>query len=374
MFNGHDVVLIMTSGLAVFLAVPMLLRSRRTTASVLLAFFVLTQGAAATYYLALYSFVFRPTTLALLEPFQSIPLVSLYTFQGLLLLWYCRAMGGSPFRFERRDLLLAVCMHVLAIVVICALVLLDYWNYRYDGTALALPPLILSVIYGFRAAGIVRRYDRRLRNHLSNIDNHKLDWLTYAALGFVGVWCIRLLAFTLSMTGQYKLMHMVGAGSNLPAIAIMSCMVILGLSQARNILPGDLSRQGEGSAKKQPNQELVAKLENLMENIKVYQDPQLDLEGLADSLGVSPRTLSALINGHYQKNFYDFVNRYRVEEAKERLRDNDAEQMTIQRVFEASGFNSKSTFNTFFKKVTGQTPSEFRRNNKTTVLPAPGNR
>ena len=64
------------------------------------------------------------------------------------------------------------------------------------------------------------------------------------------------------------------------------------------------------------------------------------------------------------KNFYDFVNHYRVQEAKEQLGNPALSQKTIQRVFEDVGFNSKSTFNTIFKKVTGQTPSEYRRSQK----------
>lgn len=373
MFNWHDVMLIMTCGLSLFLAGPMLLRSQRSSASALLAFFILTQGLAAAYYLLLYARVFRPATLALVEPFQSIPLVTLYTLQGLLLLWYSRAMGGHRFRIRRIDLLLAIAMHVLALSTILVMMFLGYWDYRYDGTVLALPPLLMSVVYGFRAVGIVRRYDRRLRNHFSNIETHNLDWLTYAAFGFIGVWCIRLLAYGLSMTRQYEWMHLVGSGANLPAIAIISCMVILGLSQSQHALPRPQSGSDEKSSRKAPNQELIDKLENLMKNVKVYQDPLLDLDGLADSLGVSPRTLSSLINGHYQKNFYDFVNLYRVEEAKRWLQGTSAQSMTIQRVFETSGFNSKSTFNTFFKKVTGQTPSEFRNERHTHALPAPGN-
>ena len=98
-----------------------------------------------------------------------------------------------------------------------------------------------------------------------------------------------------------------------------------------------------------------------MDEIRVYEDPDLNVEGLADSMGISPRSLSALINGHFNENFYDFVNGYRVREAQRMLRDFTEREQTIQRIFEAAGFSSKSTFNSFFKKATGMTPSEYRR-------------
>jgi AraC-like DNA-binding protein len=78
-------------------------------------------------------------------------------------------------------------------------------------------------------------------------------------------------------------------------------------------------------------------------------------------MGISTRSLSALINGHFGQNFYDFVNSYRIRDAQRQLNDPRQESKTIQRIFEDAGFSSKSTFNTFFKRVTGITPSEYRK-------------
>jgi AraC-like DNA-binding protein len=106
---------------------------------------------------------------------------------------------------------------------------------------------------------------------------------------------------------------------------------------------------------------MIEKLDDLMSRVKLYQDPDLHLDGLADSMGGSTRSLSALINGHYEQNFYDFVNDYRVRDAQRQLEDPRLKSKTIQRIFEDAGFNSKSTFNTYFKKVTGKTPSQYRK-------------
>ena len=88
---------------------------------------------------------------------------------------------------------------------------------------------------------------------------------------------------------------------------------------------------------------------------KPYLEPKLSLSQLADSLGVLPNHLSQIINQYEGKNFYDFVNSYRVALAK---KDTNKNFNLLGLAFEA-GFNSKSSFNQVFKKIKGQTPSQF---------------
>ena len=105
--------------------------------------------------------------------------------------------------------------------------------------------------------------------------------------------------------------------------------------------------------------ELHQQLLQLMQTEKPYLEPKLSLAQLAEILGVLPNHLSQIINQYEAKNFYDFVNSYRVEEfialAK---KDTDKNFNLLGLAFEA-GFNSKSSFNQVFKKFKGKTPSEF---------------
>jgi len=96
-----------------------------------------------------------------------------------------------------------------------------------------------------------------------------------------------------------------------------------------------------------------------METAKPYLDPTLNLPLLADQLGVLPRDLSELINQMFGSHFFDFVNRYRISKAKEMLLENP--DMSILRILNEVGFNSKSSFNSAFKKHTQTTPSAYRR-------------
>ena len=79
---------------------------------------------------------------------------------------------------------------------------------------------------------------------------------------------------------------------------------------------------------------------------------------------VRPKVLSQVINESLHQSFFDFVNRYRIEEAKQQLTHPEDEAITILEILYNSGFNSKSSFNTLFKKYTGLTPTEFRKNHE----------
>lgn len=101
------------------------------------------------------------------------------------------------------------------------------------------------------------------------------------------------------------------------------------------------------------------KLSHLMKTAKPYLEPKLTLSNLADELNTSVNHLSQVINQYEEKNFFDFVNAYRVEEFKVRAVDPANSNFSILAIAFDSGFNSKSSFNQVFKKVTGQTPSQY---------------
>lgn len=108
-------------------------------------------------------------------------------------------------------------------------------------------------------------------------------------------------------------------------------------------------------------QETLLRLKKAMEKDKVYLDPDLTLTKLAESAAIPAKHLSQIINEEYELNFNDFINRYRVDEAKRKLVDPAARDFKLLRIAFETGFNSKSVFNGAFKKNTGVSPSEFRK-------------
>jgi len=101
------------------------------------------------------------------------------------------------------------------------------------------------------------------------------------------------------------------------------------------------------------------KIERLFTEQKIYLEPELSLADLANKLKTNTSVLSAAINQNFGKNFNDFVNEYRVEEVKRQLKAPENAHLSLLGVAFDCGFNSKSTFNRAFKKLTGQSPKDF---------------
>jgi AraC-like DNA-binding protein len=110
--------------------------------------------------------------------------------------------------------------------------------------------------------------------------------------------------------------------------------------------------------------DLSARLFSLMEHDKLFLNNELNLPTVAEKLGISIHEASFLINEAAQDNFYNFINKYRVEEAKKLLTSAKMEELNIVGIAFASGFNSKTTFNTTFKKVVGISPSQYSKQHK----------
>jgi AraC-like DNA-binding protein len=102
----------------------------------------------------------------------------------------------------------------------------------------------------------------------------------------------------------------------------------------------------------------------LVKDEKFYQNPNLKIGDLSSRLGISTRNTSSLISTFHEGNFYDFINTFRIEEAKRMLKEDD--RLTMLSILYDAGFNSKSVFNSAFKKIVGETPSSYRKKNMAT--------
>ena len=110
--------------------------------------------------------------------------------------------------------------------------------------------------------------------------------------------------------------------------------------------------------------EIIGKLQKIMVEEKKYLETNLKLKNLAEEIDISTNNLSQIINEKLNKNFYDFVNSYRIDFAKELLLDPKKKHLTILAISYDVGFNSKSTFNRVFKEITSMTPTKFREGNR----------
>lgn len=104
---------------------------------------------------------------------------------------------------------------------------------------------------------------------------------------------------------------------------------------------------------------LIQQLEKIMSEEKPHKNPNIKLKNIADKLNISSHLLSQLLNDNLGKSFSLFINEYRVEEAKKLIKGNH--KFTLEAIGFDAGFSSKSTFYATFKKMVGETPSQFKK-------------
>jgi AraC-like DNA-binding protein len=126
----------------------------------------------------------------------------------------------------------------------------------------------------------------------------------------------------------------------------------------------DIPKYAHSTLSEEESKKFHEKISNFMESEKPYLDPNLSINDLSDKLDLNVRILSQVINNTLRLRFFDFVNKYRIRDAKVLLEDPPDPKITILEIMYQVGFNSKSSFNTAFKKFTGTTPSEIKISSK----------
>jgi AraC-like DNA-binding protein len=134
-------------------------------------------------------------------------------------------------------------------------------------------------------------------------------------------------------------------------------------TKTRKIEPEEPEIKYERSGLKDTDAEkYVSRLLRHMDTKKPYLDADLTIQDIAESLNIPRHYLTQVINEKLNKNFYQFINEYRVEEVKKLLIDKGYQKFTMTAIAFEAGFNSKSAFNSAFKEITGMTPTEYKIN------------
>jgi AraC-like DNA-binding protein len=225
---------------------------------------------------------------------------------------------------------------------------------------------IQGIIYTILTIKTVAEYNRSIKNSYSNIDLINLNWLKYLNLGGTIIWSI--VAFITVASAVMLDFAYIDALLNIPLAILIYSIGYMGLRQPEIFLdPSSISPRSEGAAKYQRSglndenaEEIKRRLLALMTSDKPYLDQDITLQKLAERLKTSSHNLSEVINTKMHQSYYDFINQYRIEEFKNRLADPESERYNLLSIAFDSGFQSKGTFNSIFKKFTGMTPSEYK--------------
>jgi AraC-like DNA-binding protein len=248
---------------------------------------------------------------------------------------------------------------------------LGYWYYVRSSLLLVQFTAYLSLV-----VVLFVRYSRELRlkgeTRVSPAERAALFQVRFMVFGFLVLFIVGVLRYAFDQTARTNLLVPLGAS------ALIYALGYLGLRRPEVLTgaPGDAASglnadTGDASlpAKKYEKSTLtperaeryLTRLLRHMETEKPYVDGELTLPKLAERLSIPAPHLSQTINERLQQNFFDFVNTYRVEEAKRRLLDPAKQHYSVLAIAEEVGFNSKSSFNAVFKKHVRMTPSEFRK-------------
>lgn len=218
----------------------------------------------------------------------------------------------------------------------------------------------------------IRQYRKELRQLYAHDTKKHLRWLQLALILFSGVTVADILQYSLDyIWSEHNYWNLWTETSVfLLIIVFVSVMIYKALQHPQlfaEIPPSQILSQDNSpkyvASSLNPAQALthLENLQNYMLQEKPYLNPNLSLKELAHQLSLSPRHLSQIINEQLGQNFMDFVNTYRVEEAKARFENPKDHKETVLEVMYEVGFNSKSVFNTVFKRKTSLTPTQFKR-------------
>ncbi|MCK4836489.1 MAG: helix-turn-helix domain-containing protein, partial [Candidatus Aminicenantes bacterium] len=147
----------------------------------------------------------------------------------------------------------------------------------------------------------------------------------------------------------------------LAVIMVVAGTITIHLFRIRQIIIRERRKYEKSRVPVEDAEKYLTKLIQFMETQKSYLDPGINLHRLSKKLMIPDHYISQIINTKLKQNFFDFINSYRIEEAKRRISSSDFQNMSFLQIAFDVGFNSKSAFNRAFKKHTAMTPSEYKK-------------
>lgn len=248
-----------------------------------------------------------------------------------------------------------------------------YQKYKWLRMTYGWVFISLIVYYVIAALTIVIRFKKQIKDNYSfNSYKISLDWLLVMIILFVLLMLLIIVSSTLHEQGRininvYIFRHLLEL-FHVYALSIWGFhqKQLISVSKTDSDDEFDVDESSSGKYVKSGLKSEDAKnyIENLVKYMKeseVWKDSELSIAKLASQTSISKHQLSEVLNEYLGKNFYVFVNEYRVEYAKQLLMKKEYSNWSIIAIAYECGFNSKTAFNIFFKKHTQQTPSEFRR-------------
>ena len=312
---------------------------------------------------------------------------TLFFLQLPLLYLYIKSTLFKDFELRKTDLL-----HLVPILIVNLIALFNYHILPLESKKAILTGgmrdlqglvyityavLVLQlVIYAFLSFKEINKYKQIVKENYSDIGKYNYRWIRQLLFAFVFILVVSVIknfAWSFIMPELHEKLFLF---LNVSVLVFITWIIYKALkrpylfsslnSQIKLIkeLIQEKEMMDKANDKNQLTNEekkLLEKLENHMAEEKPFLEPTLTLHDLAMQLKTSTRELSVLINKTYKKHYFDFVNSYRIGEAITILLNPSTEKLTVLEIMYDVGFNSKSSFNSAFKKHTGITPTAYKK-------------
>jgi AraC-like DNA-binding protein len=290
--------------------------------------------------------------------------INFYFLLGPLLFLYTKTLCFSELKLQGLDLLHGIPFGLYMLVRIC----LDALRLRDPSIEWLITLSLHLQITAYLIASFrcISRCRTRLKDYYSSTETIDLSWLLVVILCFAAMWIMDLSNWILysirvNTPGIHDLLLFLSLAINF-GFAVL--IVYQGLKHA-DLFPvfSEKTKYEWSRLSHSEKEEYLKQLRRCMETDKPYLVPSLTIKDLSEKLTIPQRYLSQIINEFLNKNFYDFVNGYRIEEAKKYISLSATSKKTILEILYEVGFNSKSAFNLAFKQHTGRTPKEYKFHN-----------
>ncbi|WP_160114667.1 helix-turn-helix domain-containing protein [Aquimarina sp. AU474] len=270
---------------------------------------------------------------------------------GPILRWYVLGMTRSNFKLPKYYPLELL---PFTLIFIASLFVTKEW---YENSKLVIIIFSSGLIFiylhfAFYIAMSWRALQQTRANYQQQLQTKSqkaiFSWLRYVLIGFIVIW----ISYVLNILDD-TVPYIIGP--------ILYSVIIYFLSYKAFVLKAtDL----DGNVFKISNDdELFNKITELIVHNKLYKEPNISLTKVSKMIGKTPQLTSSVINQYAKRNFNDFINYYRIQDAKKILQDVESDMFTISSIAFDTGFSSLSSFNSAFKKFEGITPSSYRKGN-----------
>ena len=353
-------------------------KTKNKTSNIILALFLMVNAQDSSGLFASY-FVYPH------YPGWGMMINSTVDFKMPLLFLYIQSVVYSDFKFKKIYLLHLTPWIINTIVLFPRFYAVDFdekWaflnaiDYR-ETIEIRLSYIIVHIqilVYFVMSFMLIKKYKTLLLENYSNASLFNYKWLFQIILLFAIEALLGTFKNVFLFANLDKALYISQISVSVFALGFITWIVLkalhspelfrginINLQLVKELISKDDPSETLGIADHKSELNEIVLLKKHMIKEEPYLDASLTIEDLSKQLNFETKDLSILINHHLNQHFFDFVNGYRIRKAMEILQNPERSDLTILEILYDVGFNSKSSFNTAFKKYTGKTPTEYRK-------------